>query len=178
MVSYASIICELEYKPMLTATLFYSIIHANSFPCDRTIFLNVYTDEIVAWLRTVSLAHRVECQVVDTAYLLFVPLMHVATEDNCGIPLGKLVQQEESLFSGEGGGKLQRRRTEDICVTKNESVASINSILFEPLVLQHAFFYKVYLFLPKRAIGRVEEDEMVIIGIMALRCNMDIETIE
>ena len=64
---------------------------------------------------------------MNASNFLLVPLMHMAAEDNVGFPLDELIKQEERLLTGKRRGKLQTRRTEDVCMTEHKRVAGINS---------------------------------------------------
>ena len=78
------------------------IVHVNLLPSYTAVGLTIYANQVIAWLRIVFLAHRVECKVLYTVNILLVPLMNVTQEYDSGIPLGKPVEQEEHLLAGEG----------------------------------------------------------------------------
>ena len=77
-------------------------VHVDGGPGDGAIDLTLYADQVIAGLGIVLLAHRVEREVFDAVNHLLVPLMYVAQEYDVGIPLSKLVEEEEHLFAGEG----------------------------------------------------------------------------
>ena len=117
--------------------------------------MDLDTHEIVAWFGAVALAHGVEGHVIDIVEESLVPLVNMTAEDCTDIPLVKLIEQEIGFFTGEGRGKLQLRRQEDIGMAEDECVTVVI------LTVEQAFFYQFHLMLAQRAAGSTKEDKVV-----------------
>ena len=73
----------------------------------------------------------------------------MAAEHDVGPPLLELLKQEESLFAGKCGGKLQSRWTENVGVAEHKCVAVMD------IAVEHTLLDKVDLRLAQRATGCV-----------------------
>ena len=68
----------------------------------------MHTQEIVARIGTIALAHGIKRDVANVIHHLLIPSVDMPTEHDGSIPLAELIQQEECFFASKGGGKLQR----------------------------------------------------------------------
>ena len=104
------------------------------------------------------LAHGIESQIVDAAHFLLVPLVDVTAEYDAGVPFLELVEQEESLLTGESGGKLHRRGAENVGVAEDKGVTDAYVVLLQLFSFEKVIFYQLHLLSAKRSAGRVKEE--------------------
>ena len=117
-------------------------------------------DEVIARFRIVLLAHGVQREIVDAVVVALVPGVDMAAEGAGDVPFLELVQQEEGFLPGEGGGKLEELRAEDVGVREHEGIAVLGGTVVI-LAVQDPLVDQVDLPLSEGSAGGVQEDQVV-----------------